>query len=190
MANSDFKTPSGSDIKPKQHFLVMGVAETSGDPVDLELKKLPALKPSGPGYELGDFKAISGIEMDTEVIEWKCGNYNSMLKLPGITKFPIITLSKGFDSSSILSRLFKLVWNYSDGASAIYKLGYILIQVYNRDFNTANQIPFRTIRINYPWVSKYIADDLDGQSSDPWLEKVEIAHNGWEYTDQDGNSLT
>lgn len=189
MANSAFKAPSGDDIKPKQHFLVVGVAETKGDVVDLELLKLPALKQIGSGYELGDFKAISGIEMDTEVIEWKCGNYQSMLKLPGITKFPPITLSKGFDSSSILSRLFKLVWSYSDGGSSIYKLGYMLIHVYNRDFNNEDKDPFRTIKIHNPWVSKYIADDLDGQSSDPWLEKVEIAHNGWEYTTVAGNTL-
>lgn len=183
----EFKDATGSDIRPKQHFQVWAKAKLITDPIATILGEGTA---TTDAKQIGDFKSVSGIEMDTEVIEWKCGNYNSMLKLPGVTKFPVVVLSRGFDEKNILKAWYDLVWGMDDGGAIEYRAEWLQIRIYNRNYKTSavdvgtnsnTGARFKTIEFKSPWVSKYSADDLDGQSSDPWLEKAEIAHNGWSY---------
>jgi len=49
------------------------------------------------GASAGFFKSVSGLESETEVVEYRDGaNPNLIRKLPGATKYPNIVLKKGY----------------------------------------------------------------------------------------------
>lgn len=153
---------SGSEIRAKHRFLVYSDDTNQGGSEGL--------------MELGCFKTVGGLELETEVVEWKTGCMNAMIKLPGFTKYPAITISRGFDADTKLKDWYDKVWNLSEGKGAVEYRKDLIIKVLNRDGTL-----FKTIVARDAWPSKYAADDLDGQSSDPWVESCEIQHNGWDY---------
>jgi len=126
--------------------------------------------------ELGSFKKVDGIELETEVISWKTGDMNAETKLPGFTKSPAITLEKGFDDEEKLKDWYDLVFSLNNGAGAMMYCKDLIIKVLNRDGSL-----FKQIRAKNAWPSKYAADELDGQSSAPWVETAEMQHDGWDY---------
>lgn len=159
--DSNQTTQSGSGIRIKHRFEVY--------------------RSDAPDVKLGSFKTISGLRLETEVIDWKTGDMNTMTKLPGFTNFTPIVFTKGFDANDNLKEWYDLVWNLTEGGgSASYRYD-LIVKVLNRD-NTQ----YKQIRIFQAWPNIYEPDDLDGQSSDPWQESIEVQHNGWTYEDFGG----
>lgn len=138
---------------------------------------------SGAEIEIGSYKQVTGLELETETQEWKTGDLNNVVKLPGTTKYPPIVLHKGFDSNHVLSDWYSTIWNASESAATQWDCYDVIIYVLDRQGNI-----FRKIIVKDAWPSKYSADDLDGMSSDPWLESVELQHSGWSY-DKDAEGL-
>jgi phage tail-like protein len=153
---------TGSEIRAKHRFHVFSDDTNQGGSEGL--------------VELGSFKTVTGLELETEVTEWKTGDMAAMIKLPGFTKYPGISISKGFDDDTKLKEWYDLVWDSSEGKGAKEYRKDLIIKILNRDGTS-----FKIIRAINAWPSKYNADDLDGASSDPWVESIEVQHNGWRY---------
>lgn len=153
---------TGSEIRAKHRFDVFSDDSAQGGSEGL--------------VKLGSFKQVGGLELETEVVEWKTGDMNAMIKLPGFTKYPAITINKGFDEDTRLKDWYNKVWSLSNGAGANEYRKDLIVKVYNRDGSL-----FKQIRARDAWPSKYSAEDLDGMSADPWVEAVELQHNGWDY---------
>jgi phage tail-like protein len=153
---------TGSEVRAKHRFRVYSDDTRQGGSEGL--------------IELGSFKSVTGIELETEVVEWKTGDRNSMIKLPGFTKYPPIVIQKGFDEDTRLKDWYDLVWSLSEGKGAVEYRKDLIIEILNRDGSL-----FKTILAKDAWPSKYTPDDLDGASSDPWVENLELQHNGWDY---------
>ena len=150
---------TGSEIRNKNRFHVFYDENNDGTMV-----------------ELGSFKTVGGLALETDVTEWKTGDMDAMRKLPGTTKYPPVTLHRGFDTDTKLKDWYDAVWNLSNGAGAAEYRKTVIVYVVNRTGTV-----FKKIRVEAAWPSKYQADDLDGMSSDPWLEQVELQHAGWDY---------
>jgi len=127
--------------------------------------------------ELGSFKTVAGLSLETDAIEWKTGDMNAVIKLPGFTKYPAIVCKRGFDQDTKLKDWYNKVWSLSNGGGAIEYRRDLILKIFDRDGVTL----FKQIRARDAWPSKYDADDLDGMSSDPWVEGLELQHSGWDY---------
>lgn len=126
--------------------------------------------------KIGCFTRIGGLSMEVDVQDWKTGCDRNMDKIPGLPKYNTITLDKGFDSNLVLKLWFDLVYSISAGASSTdnYKLkSYIFVA-------DKTGTPKYCFAISDSWVSKYEAEDLDAKSTDPWVEKAELQHKGFE----------
>ena len=126
------------------------------------------------GTTVAQFRNVKGLEKETEVVEWRTGDDNFTKQLPGITKQSAITMERGMDDELFLENWYKLVWDRVSEPSLLYRKD-ISITVKNRD-GTA----YRQIDVFDAWPSKYTASDLDASDSEPWVESVEIQHNGWD----------
>lgn len=159
MAEDNGNLRSGSEVRIKHRFRVFS-DDNNGNVI-----------------ELGSFKSVGGLALETDVVEWKTGDDNAVRKLPGFTNYPAITLEKGFDDDENLKDWYNLTWDLSEnGGKAKYRRD-LIVKIYERDGITI----FKQIRAKDAWISKYEADDLDGMSSDPWVERCEVQHNGWNY---------
>lgn len=128
------------------------------------------------GVLVGQFKSAKGLEKETEVVEWRTGDDNFTKQLPGITKQTAIMLERGLDDDLFLENWYKLVWNRTGEPSMLYRKNVTII-VKNRDGT-----PYRQIDVFDSWPSKYTMSDLDASDSEPWIESVELQHNGWDST--------
>jgi len=151
---------NGNEIRAKYRFLV-SIEEVAG---------------SGNFVQLAGFTTIGGLELEVNVVDWRVGDVNETKKLPGFINYPAITMERGYDEESKLKDLFDLSSDISNGSgSADYRKNY-KIDVLNRDTTI-----FKTIMIKDGWISKYTSSDLDAKSEDPWVESIELQHNGWYY---------
>lgn len=153
---------NGSEIRAKHRFRVYSDDTNQGGSEGL--------------VELGSFKSVQGLELETDVTEWKAGDDATTKKLPGFNKYPAITITKGFDDGEKLKDWYDKVFSLGNGGGALEYRKDLIIVVLNRDGST-----YKVIRAEDAWPSKYKADDLDGASSDPWLESCECQHSGWDY---------
>ena len=132
------------------------------------------LAPEGELIELGKFKEVGGLSSETDQTEWKTGADIQIIKIPGLTKFPSLSLKKGFDDDDEIARWRENIYN--DGC--MQKMDYrdLYIFVLGRDCKVN-----RVIYVEKAWPIKYEADNLDGMSNDPWIESADFAHSGWKY---------
>jgi phage tail-like protein len=142
---------------------------------------------SGAEKWFSNVKTVGGISLDTEVHEWKSGDLDATVKLPGKIKYPAITLHKGFDNNFFISNWFNSIWSLETGSGSITAEGCRKIWIY---VLRRNETVFRKIEVADAWPSKYGGDDLDGSSSDPWMEQTEISHSGWKFVAMDNPALT
>jgi len=114
----------------------------------------------------GGFKAMSGADSETEVIEFKQGNDLVVRKKPGRTTYSNITLERGYTATDDLWRWRK---NIEDG---IIDRRSGTITVLDQDLTTiVSQYNFYE-----GWPAKWFTPDFDSDSSAMAIEKIEIAH--------------
>ena len=122
--------------------------------------------------EMGSFRKVSGIESETETIEYKEATKEGKMiirKVPGAMKWSDITLERRIDESKALWEWRKQV---EDGdVDAARRDGSIVIkdsmkkEVGRWDFDKG-------------WVSKWTGAELDAGSNEIATEKVVITHEG------------
>jgi phage tail-like protein len=114
---------------------------------------------------VGGFKTVSGMDSQTEVIEFKQGNDTVVRKKPGRTTYSNIVLERGYTATDDLWQWRK---NIEDG-KIDRRSGSII--VLDQDGQT------EVARYNFyeGWPCKWNVPDMNSDSSAMAIEKIEIA---------------
>ena len=117
------------------------------------------------GVIIGGFKSVSGMDSETEIVEFKQGNDLVVRKKPGRTTYANIVLERGYTSTD---DLFEWRKNIEDG-KIDRRSGSII--VLDQDGET------EVARYNFyeGWPCKWYVPDMDSDSSAMAIEKIEIA---------------
>jgi phage tail-like protein len=124
------------------------------------------------GVEMASFRKCSGVESETETIEYKEATKDGRMiirKVPGAMKWGDITLERRIDQSKALWEWRKQVEDGDiDGAR---RDGSIVIK---------DSKPAEVARWNFErgWPSKWTGAELDAGSNEIATEKVTITHEG------------
>jgi phage tail-like protein len=114
---------------------------------------------------VGGFKSVSGMDSETEVIEFKQGNDLVVRKKPGRTTYANIVLERGYTATDDLWQWRK---NIEDG-KIDRRSGSVI--VLDQDGTT------EVARYNFyeGWPAKWYVPEMDSDSSSMAVEKIEIA---------------
>ncbi len=114
---------------------------------------------------VGGFKSVSGMDSETEIIEFKQGNDKVVRKKPGRTTFANIVLERGYTATDDLWNWRK---NIEDG-KIDRRSGSIIILDQDGQSEVA--------RYNFyeGWPCKWHVPEMDSDSSSMAIEKIEIA---------------
>ena len=120
------------------------------------------------GVAIAAFSEVSGLESETEVIEYRTGaESNTVRKLPGLTKHANIVLRRGLTQDDEL-------WNWRktvvDGNVERRNGAIVLLDDDRAD----------VLRWNFSqgWISKWTGPDLNAKANEVAIETIEIAHEG------------
>jgi phage tail-like protein len=114
---------------------------------------------------VGGFKSVSGMDSETEVIEFKQGNDMVVRKKPGRTTYANIVLERGYTATDDLWQWRK---NIEDG-KIDRRSGSIII------LDNDGQTEVARYNFYEGWPCKWYVPDMDADKSSMAIEKVEIA---------------
>ncbi|MFH1462873.1 MAG: phage tail protein [Pseudomonadota bacterium] len=114
---------------------------------------------------VGGFKSISGMDSETEIIEFKQGNDMVVRKKPGRTTYANIVLERGYTATDDLWQWRK---NIEDG-KIDRRSGSIII------LDNDGQTEVARYNFYEGWPCKWYVPDMDADKSAMAIEKVEIA---------------
>lgn len=122
------------------------------------------------GIVSGSFSEVSGLEIEVEVVEHREGDEPGPLrKSPGLTKYPNITLKRGFVGSN---ELWTWIAQAKNGRPE-RKDGAVIL------FDDAHQEVARWV-FSRGWPCKWTGPSLQASANEVALETLEIAHEGLE----------
>ena len=130
----------------------------------------------GNDFRMG-FTEVSGLDFETEVIEYREGNslkYNK-LKQPGLTKFSNITLKRGtFEGDHDFYNLWKQTYMFQEGndTGSLYRRT-VTIKLLNESHE-----PVITWVVENAWPSKVQSTDLKADANEVAIETMELVHEG------------
>ncbi len=143
---------------------------------DYPLPKFHFLVEWGEDFQIG-FTEVSGLDFETEVIEYREGNskkYNKT-KQPGLTKFSNITLKRGtFQGDYSFYEEWKKTYMFQEGNStgSQYRRS-ITIKL----LNEAHE-PVIVWKLENAWPSKIQSTDLKADANEVAIETLELVHEG------------
>ncbi len=119
------------------------------------------------GINVGNFKEVSGLNSETEVVEDRGGKDKTAHKIPGKLRYQNIVLKRGWTGSPELWKWRKSV---IDG-KVERKSGSIIL------YNSEDK---EMLRYNFfeGWPCKWEGPSLTGGSTETMIETVEIVHEG------------
>ncbi len=123
------------------------------------------------GIALG-FQEVSGLEMETQFIEYRAGNDTELItrKIPGLKKHGTITLKKGvFEDDTTFYDWFAEVQTDTERREDV------IISLLNEE-NT----PVMTWTVRNAFPVKISGPDLKADANEVALETIELAHEGIE----------
>jgi len=118
------------------------------------------------GLTAGRFKAVDGLDSETEVIEYQDGDDLILRKRPGRTKYSNVVLKRGYADKS-MEELWAWRKSVMDG-KVERKSGSVVLQ---------NDHGVEICRYNFfhAWPCKWKGWDLDGKGTDNVVEEIELA---------------
>ena len=121
------------------------------------------------GIAVAAFSEVSGLESETEVIEYRVGSEktNTVRKLPGLTKYANIVLRRGVTQDADL-------WNWRrsvEQGTVDRRNGSIVLL--DGDRNPVLRWGFLN-----GWISKWEGPALNATGNEIAIETIEIAHEG------------
>lgn len=121
------------------------------------------------------FQNVSGLQMSTEVIEYREGGDNlTMSKSPGLTSYEPVTLSRGMSEDTDMwdwaSKLFSLD---NVNHQAKYRAN-VKIKLKDRDGSVV-----RAWEIPNAWISRYETGEFDAMGNEVMIETIELQHEGF-----------
>ena len=114
---------------------------------------------------VGGFKSVSGMDSETEVVEFKQGNDKVVRKKPGRTTYANIVLERGYTATDNLWEWRK---NIEDG-NIDRRSGSVIVLDQDGETEVARYNFFEA------WPCKWNVPDMDSDSSGMAIEKIEIA---------------
>ena len=113
---------------------------------------------------VGGFTEVSGITMESDIIEYREGSDVRMRKLPALPKFGNITLKRGYTTSKALWE-----WRLStlNGETQRHN-GAIILQDEKRQ-------PALRWEFFEAWISKYEGPALNASTNEAAIESIELA---------------
>ena len=123
------------------------------------------------GVAVASFAEVSGLDSETEVIEYRTGDskVSASLKLPGLTKYANVVLKRGLTRDLSLWQWRKTV---VDGKADRRNGAVVLL---DQDRSPALRWIFRN-----GWPCKWEGPALNAKTSEIAIETLEIAHEGLE----------
>jgi phage tail-like protein len=114
---------------------------------------------------VGGFKSVSGMDSETEIVEFKQGNDMIVRKKPGRTTYANITLERGYTATDDLWQWRK---NIEDG-KIDRRSGSVIILAQDGSTEIA--------RYNFyeAWPCKWFVPDMAADQSGMAIEKIELA---------------
>ena len=128
------------------------------------------------GTKIG-FTEVSGLDFETEVIEYRHGEskeYNKT-KQPGLTKYSNITMKRGtFESDNEYYDWWK--------ETKLFQEGNDTGSLYRRDLTISllneNHEPVVTWKVKNAWPTKVQTTDLKADGNEVAIESIELVHEG------------
>ena len=121
------------------------------------------------GVGTGGFRSVSGLSVETEVIEFREGGDNGFVrKLPGATKWPELVLKRGFTGNT---ELYDWATAYQRTGTLIRRSGTIVMY-------EADGKPEATWNLTNGWPSKWDGPALNAWATDVTVETLVIVHDG------------
>ncbi len=148
--------------------IVLGTA-ASGAPARSDDVRLSSLQVAitFDGMPTAYFRSVSGLKVETEVIEFREGGTGDVHKLPGRVKYPNLVLKQGFSGASELQKWpFRIAAGQFEHKNATIVISDQKAQVVAR-YTLANA-----------WPTKWEGPDFDASSNEVAIETIEIAHEG------------
>jgi phage tail-like protein len=127
------------------------------------------------GIGMGAFREISGLGVETEVIEFRDGNTNDVRKLPGRQKWPDIVLKRGFTGNSVL---YDWATTYARTGTLIRRSG--TITVYDQSGAEVSRYHFENA-----WPVKWYVPELNSDGNEVAVETLVLAHEGLRLAEDD-----
>src|SRR5579859_2437446 len=125
------------------------------------------------------FTEVTGLDFETEVIEYREGNsklYNK-LKQPGLTKYGNVTLKRGtFLGDFDYYELWKQTYFFQE-TNAKYRTN-VVIQLMDEQHK-----PIITWSLANAWPTKVQATDLKADANEVAIESMELVHEGLTITE-------
>lgn len=114
------------------------------------------------------FKSISGLEITTEVLEYKEGGRNTnILKFPGQKSYSPVVMERGFSNNRFLYQWFKSLEDNNLDVRYI-----VNISLYDR----VHKNPGRIFRLRNAWISDYRISNLDATASEILIESITLQY--------------
>lgn len=137
----------------------------------------------GEDFRIG-FTEVSGLDFETEVIEYREGNskkYNKT-KQPGLTKYSNVTLKRGtFEGDYDFYKEWRKTYYFQEGnqTGSQYRRS-VTITLKNE-----NHEPMITWKLLNAWPSKVQSTDLKADANEVAIETMELVHEGLEIMNVD-----
>jgi len=137
----------------------------------------------GESFRIG-FTEVSGLDFETEVIEYREGNskkYNKT-KQPGLTKFSNITLKRGtFEGDFDYYKEWRKTYFFQEGnkTASLYRRT-VTIKLLNESHEA-----IITWKLLNAWPSKVQSTDLKADANEVAIETMELVHEGLEIMNVD-----
>jgi phage tail-like protein len=137
----------------------------------------------GESFRIG-FTEVSGLDFETEVIEYREGNskkYNKT-KQPGLTKFSNITLKRGtFEGDFDYYKEWRKTYFFQEGnKTASQYRRTVTIKLLNESHEA-----IITWKLLNAWPSKVQSTDLKADANEVAIETMELVHEGLEIMNVD-----
>ncbi|MFM9908612.1 MAG: phage tail protein [Chitinophagaceae bacterium] len=137
----------------------------------------------GNDFRIG-FTEVSGLDFETEVIEYREGNnkkYNKS-KQPGLTKFSNVTLKRGtFEGDFDFYKEWRKTYYFQEANKTGTKYRRtVTIKLLNE-----NHEPIITWKLLNAWPSKIQSTDLKADGNEVAIETMELVHEGLEIMNVD-----
>jgi phage tail-like protein len=137
----------------------------------------------GESFRIG-FTEVSGLDFETEVIEYREGNskFYNKTKQPGLTKFSNITLKRGtFEGDFDYYKEWRKTYFFQEGnKTASQYRRTVTIKLLNESHEA-----IITWKLLNAWPSKVQSTDLKADANEVAIETMELVHEGLEIMNVD-----
>jgi len=123
------------------------------------------------GAQVAAFQEVSGLDSENTPIEYREGadKLNSVRKLPGMEKYPNVTLKRGITGSTVLWEWRKEV---RDGGTAFPPIRDVTIKLQDEKHQ-----PVVKWTLTNAWCSKLTGPSLNAKGNEIAIETMELAYD-------------